>query len=219
MGTVDKEDLELLQGRESDDPHLDFDAMHLCYANLETQNHNDNMLSKAMPELKKIEAVKAYPKGRKPSVKPDGRLEDLNILDVLKVKVGCRVVMVFNVDVIDDLVNGSTGTIIAFEYNKKKGIESIIVKFDKNSMGQLQRSKYPNLAAKYAKENGTPVFRQEMETMGRTRKGHKLGSGSTAKIYQFPLIVNYASTNHKIQVKTNQMSLKIWKSIFFFLSF
>ena len=27
MGTVDKEDLELLQGRESDDPHLDFDAM------------------------------------------------------------------------------------------------------------------------------------------------------------------------------------------------
>ena len=42
--------------------------------------------------------------------------------------------MIFNVDVIDDLVNGSTGTIIAFEYNKKKGIESIIVRFDKNSM-------------------------------------------------------------------------------------
>ena len=105
-----------------------------------------------------------------------------------------------NVNTFDDLVNGSTGTIIAFEYNKKNEVECIIVRFDKDSMGQQQRAKYPNLAAKYKNENGTPVFRQEMETMGRTRKGHKLGTGSTAKVYQFPLIVNYASTNHKIQV-------------------
>ena len=98
-------------------------------------------------------------------------------------------------------MNGSTGTVIAFEYNKKKQIHCIIVRFDKDSMGQQQRLKYPNLAEKYKKDNGTPVFRQEMETMGKTRKGHKLGSGSTAKVHQFPLIVNYASTNHKIQVR------------------
>ena len=150
--------------------------------------------------MNEIEAGKAYPKGRKPLVKRDGRLEDLNVLNVLKIKIGCRVVMVFNVDVIDDLVNGSTGTVIGFEYNKKKNVECIIVKFDKDSMGVQQRMKYPNLAAKYKNDNGTPIFRQEMETMGKTRKGHKLGSGSTAKVYQFPLIVNYASTNHKIQV-------------------
>ena len=51
-------------------------------------------------------------------------------------------------------------------------------------MGQAQREKYPNLAAKYASDNGTPIFRQEMETMGKTKKGHKLGTGSTAKVYQ-----------------------------------
>ena len=99
------------------------------------------------------------------------------------------------------MVNGSTGTIIAFEYNKKSEVECIIVRFDKDSMGQQQRTKYPNLAAKYKRDNGTPIFRQEMETMGMTRKGHKLGTGSTAKVFQFPLIVNYASTNHKIQVR------------------
>ena len=34
----------------------------------------------------------------------------------------------------------------------------------------------------------------------KQRKGKLLGAGSVAKVYQFPLIVNYASTNHKIQV-------------------
>ena len=154
-----------------------------------------------IPTLLELEAIKQYPKGRKPYIKPDGRLEDLNILDILKVKVGARVVMVFNVDTLDDLCNGSTGTIIAFEYNQKKEVDCIIVRFDKESMGRNQRFRHPNLAEKYKKDIGTPVFRQEMETMGKTKRGLKLGTGSTAKVYQFPLIVNYASTNHKIQVK------------------
>ena len=62
-------------------------------------------------------------------------------------------------------------------------------------------NKHPNLAKKYKNCNGTPIFRQEMETMGRRRNGLRLGSGSSSKIYQFPLICYYASTNHKIQVQ------------------
>ena len=67
-------------------------------------------------------------------------------------------------------------------------------------MGQMQRTRYPRYAEKYKENNGTPIFRQEMEAMGRTRKGGNLGHGSTAKIQQFPLIIYYGSTNHKIQV-------------------
>ena len=36
--------------------------------------------------------------------------------------------------------------------------------------------------------------------IGKTKAGRKLGLGSKAVIHQFPFIVNYASTNHKIQV-------------------
>ena len=111
--------------------------------------------------------------------------------------------MIFNVDSIDDLVNGSTGTVIGLEYNQKKDLECIVVKFDKESSGLMHRTRYPNYARKYQKDNGTPIFRQEMEVMGRTKRGNSLGMGSKAKIYQFPLILNYASTNHKIQVKVN----------------
>ena len=201
MGIVLDDDLKALQDRETNDPHHDLDAMHLCYSNLETQDHNNAMLSKLNTPLVQIEAIKRYPKGRKPVIKDDGRIEDLNVLNVLKVKIGARVVMVYNVDTIDDLVNGSTGTIRAIEYNQNNEVYCIIVQFDKDSMGQDHRLRYPNLANKYKNVNGTPIFRQEMDTMGKTRKGLRLGSGSSAKIHQFPLIVNYASTNHKIQVK------------------
>ena len=76
--------------------------------------------------------------------------------------------MVWNVNVMDDLVNGSTGTVIGFDYDRKSKQECIIVKFDKELTGRAQRSKYPHLAGKYELHNGTPVFRQEMESMGRT---------------------------------------------------
>lgn len=199
-GIVIEKDLIYLKKRETDDPHLDLDAMHLCYKNQETQNHNDKMLTQLVKGERHFQAGKEYPKGRKPYVKPDGRIEDLNVLDVLKVKIGARVLMVFNVNTIDDLVNGSTGTVIAFDHDKKTKQDCIIVKFDKESMGSMQRSKYPHLAGKYASDNGTPVFRQQMETMGKTKQGIQHGFGTCAKVYQFPLIINYASTNHKIQV-------------------
>ena len=108
----------------------------------------------------------------------------------------------FNVNTMDGLTNGgATGKVVGIEYNKKKNeVECIIVKFDKDSVGQDQRQKHPFYANNYKEENGTPIFRQEMDTMGKTRRGSNLGLGSSAKIYQFPLILNYASTNHKIQV-------------------
>ena len=186
--------------------------MHLCYKNQETQDHNDKMVNKLEPGERQFNSIKRYPKGRKPYIKPDGRIENLSVLDVLKVKIGARVVMVWNVNVIDDLVNGSTGTVIGFDYDKKSKQDCIIVKFDKESMGQHQRLKYPNLATKYKKDNGTPVFRQEMETMGRTRTGNKRGTGTNAKVLQFPLIGFYSSTNHKIQVKNTLITYSIQKN-------
>ena len=211
IGNVSEENLKLLQSRETDDPHHDVDSMHLCYTNQETQDHNDKMLSKLDGKLYQIEAIKMYPKGRKPSIKSDGRIEDLNVLNILKVKLGARVVMVYNVNTIDDLVNGSTGTIIGLEFNSEKELECIIVRFDKESMRRQHRERYPKYTEKYKFDNGTPIFREEMEVMGKTRKGRKLGMGSRAKIIQFPLVVNYASTNHKIQVKNSKHALNYFE--------
>ena len=61
----------------------------------------------------------------------------------------------------------------------------------------MQRGKYPRLAAKYKGVNGTPIFREEIEIVLS-----KHGNGPIAKVIQFPLRINYASTAHKMQVNT-----------------
>ena len=211
LGIVSEENLKLLQQRETDDPHHDLDSMHLAYGNDIVQDHNHKMLNQLKTPLVQAEAIKLYPKGRKPTFSSGGRIEDLNVLNILKVKLGARVVMVYNVNTIDDLVNGSTGTIIGLEFNSEKELECIIVRFDKESMGRQHRERYPKYAEKYKFDNGTPIFREEMEVMGKTRKGRKLGMGSRAKIIQFPLVVNYASNNHKIQVKNCKHALNYFE--------
>ena len=198
-GIVTNEDFEALKERVTDDPHLDLDSMHLGYLNQFVQDHNLEMLTHLRTPLITSQATKVYPKGRKPKVRPDGRIEDLQCLDVLRLKIGARCVLIHNINTVDDLVNGSAGSIIGVEY-KKGVLDCIIVKFDKDSSGQQHRQKHPNVAAKYSKENGTPIYRHEFECILASRKGRSLGLGSMAKIFQFPMIINYASTAHKIQV-------------------
>ena len=121
-------------------------------------------------------------------------------MDTLKLKVGARCLLTSNMDTVDELVNGASGTIIGLE-TKNEGVDSIITKFDRPSCGQNHRLKYPVLTKKYLSENGTPIFRQEVEISLNSNKGKSLGKGSIAKVHQFAIMINYASTAHKIQVR------------------
>ena len=199
LGIVTDEDFELLKARVTEDPHLDFDAMFLSFTNEEAQNHNDVMLNKLPSPLVEIKAIKMYPKGRKPKIRKAGTIENRPIMDNLKLKVGARCLLTSNLNTVDELVNGAAGRIVALE-TKNEGIDSIIIKFDKPSCGKQHRCKFPRLADKYQSENGTPLFRQEFEISLSSKKGHSLGKGSVAKVQQFAMMINYASTTHKIQV-------------------
>ena len=176
------------------------DAMYLSFTNEEAQNHNQIMLNKLPSPLVEIKAIKMYPKGRKAKIRKAGTIENRPIMDNLKLKVGARCLLTSNLNTVDELVNGAAGTIIALE-TKDEGIDSIIIKFDKSSCGQQHRGKFPRLSEKYYSENGTPIFRQEFEISLNSTKGKNLGKGSFAKVQQFAVMINYASTTHKIQVR------------------
>ena len=199
MGIVTDEDYELLKGRVTEESLLDFDAMYLSFTNEEAQNHNETMLNKLPSPLIEIKAIKMYPKGRKPKIRKAGTIENRPIMDNLKLKIGARCLLTSNLNTVDELVNGAAGTIVALE-TKNDGIDSIIIKFDKSSCGKQHRGKFPRLADKYHSENGTPLFRQEFEISLSSNKGKNLGRGSHAKVQQFAMMINYASTTHKIQV-------------------
>ena len=84
---------------------------------------------------------------------------------------------------------------------KGNDLSCIIVRFDDPKCGQQHREMYPVLSQKFKPDNGTTIFRHEFEIQLSSRKGKDLGTGSIAKIHQFPPLINYGSIAHKIQVQ------------------
>ena len=201
-GDITEEDKEILQSRVTNDTHLEQDTMHIMYTNLEVSNHNEEV-------LKTIEAplvtIKAKLTGPKPLISKDGRVGSTQFLETLKIKIGARCVLTWNISTVDDLVNGSSGTIVGIEYkklSKDKKVEAIIVSLDDKNAGQIQRQKHKRLSEKYKSVNGTPILPHELEYNVPRGKGSS-SDVPTAKVEQYPVRLFWASTAHKMQVSLN----------------
>ena len=205
VGICTEEDELRLKSRETMDPFLVADALHMFHENKDVKSHNDTMLNKLDAELVVIQAVINVNKktGRKLTKsdinKKKGTIGTTEFLEFLEVRVGVRCIFVFNVDIMDGLVNGQCGTVIGIEKERNGQVQYIVVKFDDESCGKRQRHEFRNkLSQKYLEQNGTPIFRHELEFNLATRGGWT--SSSTATLNQFPLRLGYAQTGHKMQV-------------------
>ena len=137
-------------------------------------------------------------KNYSPIVDPDdGTVGQTTFLDNLEVKVGAKVMLIFNVNTLDGLTNGQTGYITAIE-ERPNNKDFIIVKFDDADAGEEERRKQPWISKKYG-TSVTPVSRVSFEySVGSAAKDHT----TKVKIIQFPLILAFAITAHKIQGQT-----------------
>ena len=114
--------------------------------------------------------------------------------------------LIWNINTADELVNGMMGNVVDFVRNADGQVTSIVVAFDFDSAGEMQREKYPHISLKYQHENGTPIFAIETaQLIGRKKKL----STARAKIYQFPLRLSYACTAHKMQGQTVKTGTKL----------
>ena len=201
LGIVDESDKELLMTRVTEESHLDPNAMHIFYTNLEVATHNDKMLEKLETEIITFKAKVNGPKGYIAPKTTDGRIGNTRFFDQLKIKIGARCALTWNISTADGLVNGCCGTIVAFESGSKLAKErkdAIIVRFDDHRVGAQQRQRHERLSKKFEKENGTPIFRQEIDFNITSRKG--FAQEVKATIDQFPIAINYACTAHRMQV-------------------
>ena len=121
-----------------------------------------------------------------------GCIQNTPFMAVLKVKVGCEVVMVHNVDTLDGLTNGCRGVLVDVEMNGE-AIRRLVVKFHNPEHGRMARQR--NRCKKFPQATYVDAIHWT----------YLLG-GATATIFQFPLKGASAITSHKIQVIISSFS-------------
>ena len=104
---------------------------------------------------------------------------------LIKIAVGCRVMLRINIDVSDGLVNGACGWIDSIETSEHREVKRIYVKFDGDA-GQ-----------RWCTANGTATVGINPHTVRFFGK-----DGRIVRRQQFPLVLAWAKTIHKSQGAT-----------------
>ena len=190
------EDIEVLQSKVTD--VLPEGALHLYGTNVLVKSHNEIELSKLPGETEIINAihVNRKRKGWKPQLDDWGNVKNTPFKDVLHLKVGSRVMITYNIDGSDGLINGTMGTVVGFA--KERGrVVKVLVECDNKQDGEKTRKKHEAILKRLKLPNATPIGRHCFEySLGKTEKHH---AGAKAEVIQFPLTTAWAITIHKCQ--------------------
>ena len=210
IGEETKEDIETLKKRVRSEKHPDIrcekDALYLFGTNKKVNQMNDRRLKALGGEAKIIKAICLHRtiKNFKPPISNSGNINNTPLQQELKVKIGAKVMLTYNVDTSDGLTNGARGELIGIEETKKGDISKLIIKFEKESHGRDKRRQTPAIERKYP--GGTPIERVNFSfSISKSRKSVI----NTANVIQFPVKLAFACTGHKIQGATIQKPLKL----------
>jgi|TARA_Y100001956_G_scaffold79625_1_gene93106 hypothetical protein len=177
------------------DSRLDKNALHIYGTNYKVNARNKAKLEE-MPGKEFTMEAKSWSRTVKTfKTNKAGCVSNTPFLKTLKLKIGCDVVLVHNLDTLDGLTNGCRGKLVDVEISGGK-VQRLVVEFDNPDHGRLARMRNP--CKKHPK--GTYIDRINWTYM--------LG-GATAQVCQFPLKGAAAMTGHKIQVSIEMITLVI----------
>ena len=118
---------------------------------------NDEALNKINSPLLVFTAVNKSSRGLvMPRVENTGAIKNTCLQAVLKLKVGSKVMMTYNVSTADMLTNGAFGIVLGFHYEGDK-VKYILVKFNNPEVGSERRKNFTAIQAKYPGHHVTPV--------------------------------------------------------------
>ena len=199
VGEHTEEDINILQQRVRPEGHQDMKGSLVIASTHATVNkHNVIGLQQLHTELFILEAINSHSNipNFKPKINPKKlTVESTAYVQTLKVREGCRVMLIDNIDVQDSLCNGSIGTVRHILKYKNEDVKVILVEFDNINSGRELQRRHPNYAKMFP--GCTPILRQAHKyTTSKNSKGAK---SNTATVFQFPLILAFSSTTHTIQ--------------------
>ena len=147
---------------------------------------NNAKLDEIGGELFTIKAKNASRIVKKFKTNSAGCIQNTPFLEVLKLKVGCEVMLVHNIDTLDGLTNGCRGVLVGVE-KAGEAVRRLIIKFNNPDHGRLQREK-------------NPCHRHPGATYIDPIHWQYILGGATASIVQFPVKGAAGMSAHKIQV-------------------
>jgi len=145
-----------------------------------------------------------------PRLDSSGAIKNTPLQKNLKLKVGSKVMLTYNVDTLDCLTNGSFGEVLGFQFGNGNVVLKIIVHFLDADCGEQRRKKNPTLLQQYPGTNATAIERMEFP-YSFSKKADS--TSKNAKVVQFPLRLAFGATAHKVQGQTvfrpNSMSVDL----------
>ena len=164
FGRQSDDDLKVLESRVRSEGHPDLEgAMLISPRKVKVARFNEKCINELTGKLYKSKAVhiQAMSKNFKPAINDSGCIGPTQFVDTIHLKIGARVMLIYNVDVSDLLCNGSTGRVIGIEENQKGIVIAVVVKFDNPKAGKESRNQNPAMALKYP--DGTVIKKIEYE--------------------------------------------------------
>ena len=143
-------------------------------------------------------------KNFKPPISKTGAINNTPFQAKLVLKIGAKVMLTYNVNTADGLVNGSRGEILGVLRNESGDITKLVIKFENPTHGQMRRETQRNLEPRFP--SGTTI---EKVSFNFSLSKSKKNIVSTARVIQFPVKVAFATTAHKIQGQTVKKPEKV----------
>ena len=169
------------------------EAIKIYGRNIAVNEENSKRLNKLDGPLYSIKAIH-IPANRKVNVNANGTIETTSFLEEVQIKVGCRIMLINNVDTSDGLVNGAQGTVQSVLTHENK-VHYVLVKFDNKKIGAQQRRKLNFLEKITNVGQAVPIERVNFSyTLGKRNKSH----GASASFFQLPLKLAWSKTAHKV---------------------
>ena len=196
IGYVTDKEIEFLQTRvvKGNDPNIPADRMYIFARNKEVNEMNDIILSKMPGDVFEIEANVHHStfKDYEPMVKNTGFITDTSLMKTLRFKINSKVLLTYNINVVDGMCNGSFCKIVGTKTSNQGNVIEIHVQFLNPSHGLETSREHPQLAAQY----GFPVVPiKRMEQKLRIR-GKVLGT-----VLQYPLKLSDSVTSHRVSIR------------------
>ena len=199
-GDIIEEDIKILteRVRHSNHPEIPKDALVITCTNKEVNRINEERLAMIHEEEYLFESINRgiNQKGFSPKTDPSGAVIGTPLQKTLKLKVGAKVMLTYNLNTCDSLTNGAFGEVVGFDYNINGSFKEVYVHFYNSDCGRETRKSYPWLQEKFPGKNVLGI--KPIEFQYSLSKSKSAGLAS-AVIIQYPLRLAFASTAHKVQ--------------------